>query len=119
MVNKIMFIDSEILVGKMVVKRLAGSGYDVIELQTRGEDALQILQEEMPDLIIMDVILSGILNGLETAKIITCRYKIPIIFFTTYHEKSIIQRVQKLKPAAILDKFVPFEEIRAVIESIK
>ncbi len=64
----------------------------------------------------MDVVLSGELDGIETAEIIKERYGIiPIIFFTSYHDEKIIQRARKVQPVAMIDKFVPFSAVKEAI----
>ncbi len=116
--NKIMLIDSERLIGLMVAKRMKSCGYSVCELQSSGEEALKVIPQEAPDLVVMDVLLSGDLDGIESAGIIKRRYGIPIIFFTGYQDKKTIQRAWEVKPIAILDKFVPFSELKAAIDLV-
>ncbi len=118
MEKKILLIDSETLIGLMIAKRMNSLGYKVMEPQTTGEKALKLISRMAPDLVIMDVILSGEVDGLETAEIITRRYGIPIIFFTSYQDEKTIQRAWQIRPFAVLDKFVPFSELKAVIDLV-
>ena len=61
----------------------------------------------LPDLILMDVGLSGTMDGIETAHLIRRRYGIPIIFVTAYCSDSARERMMVAAPAGILTK--PFE----------
>ncbi len=118
MAKKILLIDSETLVGLMVSKRLKRLGYSVMEPLVTGEKAVQLIDVLIPDLVIMDVLLSGEMGGLETAGIISQRYGIPIIFFTSYLDEKTIEKAWKIKPVAILDKFIPFSELKSAIDLV-
>ncbi len=57
-----------------------------------GEDAIKKVEELSPDLILMDIMLQGEMDGIEAANIISDRYDVPIIFLTAYTGDELIQR---------------------------
>ena len=98
---------------------LTRSGYNVCELVSTGEEAVEREKREKPDLVIMDVILNGRINGIEAAMQIRSRSDIPIVFITGYDEGKLIERIKSLKSSAYLIKpFTPKELQSAITQAI-
>jgi CheY-like chemotaxis protein len=113
---KIMIVEDEILIGLMLAKNFRSSGYIVGEVATTGEEAIERVGMEQPDVILMDVTLAGEMNGIEAAKRIKAEYGVPVIIFSGYNDKSFHEQARQAEPVAILEKLGPFSDITAVIE---
>jgi len=64
--------------------------YELVGISQTGKEALEICEVNRPDVILMDIHLAGQLNGIETAKIISERFDIPVIFVTSDIEEETI-----------------------------
>ena len=62
-----------------------------------------------PDLVLMDISLQGEMDGIETAKIINSRFNIPVIYLTSYIEKSVFEKAKSTNPYGYLTK--PFKKM--------
>lgn len=101
-------MEDDNLIAKDLEQLLEKLGYKIICVVNNGKDAIKIAEEKIPDLIIMDIVLKGELDGIQTAQIIKDRYNIPFIYLTAYYDNEIVELAQKTKPAAYLTK--PYEE---------
>lgn len=85
----------------LILKRLlTKEGYNISGIYESGEKTLKIIDEseEKPDLILMDISLSGKIDGIETAERIFNNYNIPFIYITASSEKDVIDRAKKTMP---------------------
>ena len=83
MKRKVLIVDDELDVLKILNKRLSSAGYEVIEAQN-GKDAIAQAKNQQPDLIILDIIMPG-MGGAKTAEILKTdplTERIPVIFLT-------------------------------------
>lgn len=113
---KIMIVEDEVLVGMMLARKLRSYGYDVGEVATTGEEALQRAGDEHPQVILMDVTLAGEINGIEAAGRIKKAHNIPIIIFSGYDSTLISKQTEDIEPVAILSKMGPIADIASAIE---
>ncbi len=80
-----------------------------------GEEAIRTAAEVQPDLILMDIQLMGMLNGVKTAEQIRARSDIPIIYLTAYADEALVQQAKMTRPYGYLVKPVQPEELRSTI----
>jgi PAS domain S-box-containing protein len=114
--EKILIVEDSFIVAYHLQTTLESEGYHVIGTQASGEDALEFIERQRPDLVLMDIMLAGQLDGIETARIIKTKYSLPVIYITALTDKKTIQRAKVTEPYGYLTK--PFEdrEIFTVIE---
>lgn len=105
---KILIIEDENIVAMDIKNNLKRLGYAVPYVVDSGEKALQKVAENHPDLVIMDIRLSGDIDGITTAKIIRNNFKIPIIYLTAYSDEITLQRAKLTEPFGYVLK--PFDE---------
>ncbi len=106
--KRIAIVEDEGIVAMDISKCLTSLGYDVLFVSDSGEKVLEIVENSLPDLILMDVELKGKLNGLETAKILREKYPIHIVFLTAFEDETTLNRIGELSPDGYLVK--PFED---------
>jgi len=111
----ILIVEDEGITAKDIKNSLEKEGYNVTDLVSTGEDAIRLSEEKKPDLVIMDIKLEGKLDGIDAAKIIESKFKIPIIYLTSYSDENTIERVQTTNPSAFLIK-EPFEFLHKPFE---
>jgi len=109
MVNeKIIIVEDEELVAQDIKMILEGLGYHVPAITPSGEEALLKIEEYCPDSVLMDIMLEGEMDGIETAQKISERYDIPVVYLTAYSNQEILQRAKKTEPYGYILK--PFKE---------
>ncbi len=114
--KKILIVEDERLIAddiKMSIKRL---GHDVCGMVSSGEEAIKKAEETHPDLVLMDIVLKGRMDGTEAAAIIRTRFHIPILYLTAYADDKTLERAKVTEPFGYIVK--PFEnrELNSMIE---
>ncbi len=105
---KILMVEDDMIIAADISMQLTKLGYEITGINTRGEDALTTLEQNRPDIILMDIVLSGKMNGIETALIVLERFQIPVIFLTSNSDDATFQQAIKAKPYAFISK--PFQK---------
>jgi len=104
----ILVVEDESIVAKDVRSRLVRQGYDVAGISASGEEAIELVGREKPDLVLMDIMLKGRMDGIAAAEIIRRRFDIPVVFLTAYADDQTLQRAKITEAFGYLLK--PFEE---------
>ncbi len=105
---RVFITEDEFIVAKNLENKLKSLGCEVVGKSNRGEDALDMIKELKPDLVLMDIKLAGEMSGIQTAKIISDEMEIPIIFLTAYSNMEMFELATSTKPYGYLTK--PYEE---------
>ena len=105
---KILMVEDDMIIAADISMQLTKLGYEVIGINTRGEDALNTIEHNRPDLILMDIVLSGKVNGIEAARIILEKFQVPVIFLTSNSDDATFQRAITARPYAFISK--PFQK---------
>ena len=109
MVNeRILIVEDEELIGQDIKILLEDLGYEVPYLVPSGEEAISKAEESKADLVLMDIMLEGEIDGIEAAHKINNEYGIPVIYLTAYRSEEILERAKLTEPYAYIVK--PFEE---------
>lgn len=118
MKKKVLIVEDEILIGMMLSENMRDFGFQPCEVATSGEEALAAVRTECPDAILMDISLSGTMDGIEAAEHIRKELDVPILFFTGYRDPQLLKRAEATNPAAILDKLGPAEAIKEALDRL-
>ncbi len=114
--KKIMVVDDEATITTHLEKRLTMMGYDVVGKASSGEQAVELAKCLKPDLILMDIVMPGKIDGIEASKRINAEMDIPIIFLTAHAADHFLMRARNVEPYGyVLKPFQP-SEIKASIE---
>jgi AmiR/NasT family two-component response regulator len=113
---RILVVEDELVVALDIQTRLLRMGYDVAGRCSTGEEAVPVAVETKPDLVLMDILLAGKLNGIAAASQIRSRINLPVIFLTAYSDDATLRLAKVAEPFAYLVK--PFDErtLKATIE---
>jgi two-component system cell cycle sensor histidine kinase/response regulator CckA len=106
--TSILVVEDEYIVGKDIEARLASLQYDVIAVVGSGEEALAMVRGRMPDLVLMDIMLKGGMDGIAAAREIRSFADVPIVFLTAFADMQTLRRAQVTDAFGYLLK--PFEE---------
>jgi PAS domain S-box-containing protein len=113
----VLVVEDEPIIGMDIRKILQSIGYDVPEVISSGEKAIEKAEELKPDLIIMDIVLSGKMDGVEAVKGIKEKLNIPVIYLTAHTEKVTFERASETTPYGYLVKPVGKNDLYTAIET--
>ena len=112
----VLVVEDESIVSKDIQNTLTKLGYQVIGAASTGEKALSIVQSESPDIVLMDIMLKGDLNGIEVAKIIKAKHNIPVVFLTAYADEATLNKAKLAEPYGYIIKPFKEQDLQATIE---
>ncbi|MBD2175993.1 response regulator [Pseudanabaena sp. FACHB-1998] len=115
---KILVVEDEVITARVISEELTSLGYIVTDMVTSDEAALASVCQNMPDLVLMDIILRGSAqDGIAIATILREEFQIPVVYITAHTDESTLTRAKISEPFGYLVK--PFDErdLRVVIET--
>ncbi len=107
-IAKILVVEDERIVGEDIKARLHKLGYSVPSIARSGEEAIEKAKAIRPDLVLIDIVLDGEMDGIEAASTIKSLYNIPIVFLTAYVDSNTLERAKITEPYGYIIK--PFED---------
>ena len=113
---KILIVEDEGIVALELKVRLEMRGYKNIEIVSTGQQAVDLTNEKEVNLILMDIILKGQMNGIEAAKQINKNHSVPIIYVTGNSDYKKDRRLLATHPIKVLIKPVPNWELIEIIK---
>jgi len=105
---RIMIVEDEGIVAMDIENTLRGLGYNVVGVESSGENALKKIVELNPDIILMDIMLKGEIDGIETYSRIKEIFDIPVVYLTAFGDSNTLIRAKLTEPYGYILK--PFEE---------
>lgn len=114
--KKILVVEDESIVAEHIRRSLQNMGYSVSSVASSGEKAIKEVEEKVPDLVLMDIVLQGDMDGIETANQIRSRFNIPVVYLTAYSDEKILERAKITEPFGYVIKPFNERELRINIE---
>ncbi len=112
----VMIVEDERVIALHLRKQLEKLGYQRTSAHTRGSDALAAINDDPPDIILMDIRIEGDIDGIETAAGIPPHLMIPVIYLSAHSEDATLARAQKTRPYGYLIKPFSDRELHATIQ---
>jgi CheY-like chemotaxis protein len=106
--TRILVVDDEAIVAEDIRRSLENLGYSVPSVESSGEAAIKKVEENNPDLVLMDIMLNGEMDGIQAASHIRSRFNIPVVYLTAYSDEKILERAKITEPFGYI--FKPFKE---------
>jgi diguanylate cyclase (GGDEF)-like protein/PAS domain S-box-containing protein len=113
---RILIVEDEGLIARDIKDMVRNAGYEVSAVVGTGEDAVEKAETTHPDLILMDIILRGEMDGVEAAEKIRKRFNIPVIYLTAHTDENTLQRAKLTEPLGYTLKPVEQKELMTVME---
>jgi len=114
--KSIMVVEDEGITAMSIKRTLQDMGYIVAPIMISGEDALERIEKQRPDMVLIDIVLEGEMNGIEAAEQIHSRFGIPIIYLTAHSDESMMKRIKSTEPLGYITKPFDERELRVVVE---
>ena len=106
--KKILVVEDEAIVAEAIASCLQKQGYEVTAIVTNALDAIEKAAQTQPDLVLMDIVLEGDMDGIAAALEIQNRFNIPTVFLTAYADEETLKRAKVTDPFGYIIK--PFQQ---------
>ncbi len=114
--TRILVVDDEIIIARELEARLQGMGYEVSAIAATGPEAVALAERIQPDLVLMDIVLKGDMDGIEAATEIRRTNDVPVIYVTAYTDRHTLERARVTQPFGYIVKPFSERELQANIE---
>jgi PAS domain S-box-containing protein len=113
---RIMVVEDDRIIADHIEITLNNLGYGVTAMVGSGEEAVKRAERDNPDLVLMDLVLKGKMDGIEAASQIRSLLNIPVVFLTAFSGQKMLERAKVTEPFGYIIK--PFEdrELHSIIE---
>ena len=105
--KKILIVEDERIVAEDIKMKLEMTGYAVAGIASSGKESIKKTETRGPDLVLMDIVLEGKMDGIEAAGVILSRFNIPVVYLTAYSDKKTLKMAKTTEPFGFIIK--PFE----------
>lgn len=114
--SKIMIVEDEGIIAMDIRNQLEGFGYEVVGTAFSGGQAISLATELKPELVLMDIILKGSMDGITAAQTIIGMLQIPVIYLSAYSDPTTLRRAKATGASSYLIKPFRPDELHACIE---
>lgn len=114
--QKILIAETDKEVATELKKSLHKMGFEVMPIGSTGEEVIRLVKEGNPDMILMNIVLDGSLDGIETAEVLSIKYNTPVIYLANYRDRKTLQRAKITEPYGYLIKPIDTRELVIAIE---
>ncbi len=114
--KKILIVEDEGIVARHIQQSLEDSGYEITATLASGEDAVERVREQTPDLVLMDIRLKGSMDGVEAAGQVKKFSDTPIVYLTAQMDETLLERLKATEPSGYILKPFDEKELEAAIE---
>jgi PAS domain S-box-containing protein len=103
-----MIVEDERIIAEDIQRSLKNLGYKISSIASSGNKAIEDAEKYHPDIVLMDIVLKGDMDGIEAAGQIRLRFNIPVIYLTAYSDEKMLERAKITEPFGYIIK--PFNE---------
>jgi CheY-like chemotaxis protein len=114
--EKILLVEDDDVIAKVADWRLKNLGYTVCGRATSGAEAMELVVNARPDLVLMDINIKGDVDGIETAKMIKDGFKIPVVYVTSHSDGPTLERAKATHPDGFIVKPFDDKDLRVAIQ---
>lgn len=114
--NSILIVEDEYILAMLLEKQLSRKGYVISGKAASGEEAVEMVKEKRPDLVLMDIKLNGEMDGIDAVRAFQDDHPCPVIYVTGNSDSAIRERAMQTNPVDYLLKPL---EIKDLVRSIE
>ena len=114
--TRVLIVEDDINIARVLTIRLERLGYQIAGVVDNGIAAIREAGATQPDIALMDIVLKGQMDGIETAKILQRDYGLPVIFLTSHADDSTIEKAEQSGAQGYVLKPVQERELHAMIK---
>ena len=116
---KVLIVEDELLISESLKDILRILNHQVVGVAENADYAIELCNKDLPDLALLDIQISGDIDGVELAEIIRDQFDIPFIFTTAYADNETVLRARDKGPFGYLIKPYGIKEVNAAIQIAK
>jgi len=113
--ERILIVEDDYLVALQFENALTEAGYVVVDIASTAAEAMQLVPDHRPDLVLMDIRLAGPQDGIHAATEILGRFGVRSIFVSAFTDPATRERAHPAQPLAWLAKPVPDAKLIATV----
>lgn len=113
---KILVVEDERLISLVLSRMIQGLGHSILACVPSAAGAIEALEGEKADLVLMDIRLEGDLDGIEAARILKDRWAIPLVFTSAYTDPETLARAGATGPLGFLPKPISESGLKALLD---
>ncbi len=113
---RIVIVEDESLVAMDMTDMLTRLGYEVLPAAYSYAQAVELLENERPDIVLADIDLGGGKTGIDLAQLIRKKYHLPLVFITSHSDKTTVANAAATQPNGYLVKPFAEEDLFTCIE---
>jgi DNA-binding LytR/AlgR family response regulator len=114
--HRLLIAEDDYVVAKNLSLSLKEKGYDVLAIYESGEELLSKIPALKPDLVILDINLTGLMDGIDVAEKIYEKLSLPVLFLTSDRDLATLEKAKLTHPAGYLIKPFDVDELISAIE---
>ena len=116
MKKRILIVEDEVIIARDIENKLKGLGYKTLPIVCSGEEAVERAGEFRPDLVLMDIVLNGEIDGIEASDRIGKLFNIPVVYLTAYADEMTLERAKVTDPFGYMIKPFGEKELHSTVE---
>jgi len=114
--ENILVVEDQSVVALDIRNKLRKLGYNVPNTVASGEEAIAEIERTNVDLVLMDIMLKGKMDGIEAANVIKFRFGTPVIYLTAYMDAETMERAKVTEPEGYISKPFRLQDLYENIE---
>jgi PAS domain S-box-containing protein len=114
--HKIVVVEDEGLIAADLESRLKAAGYAVPGTADCASQALQLVRETTPDLVLMDIRIKGSADGIQVADQLRREFDVPVVYLTAYEDRAILERASRTQAFGYIKKPIASSSLQGSIE---
>ena len=114
--KQILIVEDERIVAEDIKISLQKLGYSVPGTAVSGEEAVKKAEETQPDLVLMDIVLAGEMDGIEASTLIRSRFGIPAVYLTACSDKKTLKKAKITDPFGYIVKPYENKDLKTAVE---
>jgi CheY-like chemotaxis protein len=114
--TRILIVEDEPIVSRDIQDTIVSFGYEVAATASSGEEAVKKAAEWTPDLVLMDIVLKGNMDGVEAAACIQAQRNVLVVYMSAHSEIEILDRAKLTCPYGYVMKPFTERELAMAIE---
>jgi two-component system, response regulator PdtaR len=115
-IRKVLIVEDDNVILSIEKWRLSNLGYEICGSAGTGAEAMEYVAHMQPDIVLMDITLNGVMDGIETAGQIKKNFNIPVIFVSSHSDGEILSRARAVNPDGFIKKPFDDDSLRIAIE---
>lgn len=112
----VLLVEDDNVMAKIAEMRLNSLGYEMCGRATTAAEAIALVVNKKPDIVLMDINIKGNVDGIDTAHMIKNAFDIPVVYLTSHTDGPVLERAKATNPDGFITKPLKDTTLRVAIE---